>query len=543
MCDTTHTQPQLLAYATKLGLVGKGRNAYGGIKSPSKKKTDLCATINKALGAGVSKRTKTTHAAKEATDALIMKQVERSDTRLFTRESEITGPPPTMQMCVDSACSKKEHCARSMFMRKCHLKGDYLTRFVQLMDIFFDTRTTGTTLLSTDKNTKENLTTIPISDILHDVAMSNYYGLSYEILNEIDIYILKAGYTSQLALLYFVIIAQKKLKQGFDPSALYFIMAQPTPLVEKIGEMRTHHEEMAYDGSISLSGKQKIAVVGGSIAIALAGIALGSHLTGREGALSVKWYQNIFKNIGAYFQGEQPKSSLGAMGKVENLQKDMLARMRELSDGSYTESQLADKAFAELKPAEQLLLQKYVNVAFAAGTNTSPLNPSNPTGQVFHKFLAAKQLPALTPAATPHFAGERTPLSVIDTLDAEAMAEAAVAAQAAAAKAAEAVATATTHATGQKAIKDLSALQEKFENAKEAATAAARAATAAESVALRKLSLTEAQLKYAQGRSTLLLPHGVKLKFNNPSITGGWFGEGGLSVGGAAYLDHRADLA
>ena len=368
MCDSTMTQPQLLAYATKMGLVGKGGNDYGGIKSPSKKKPDLCATINKALGAGVAKRTERTGRSRaatfkqEASEAVVLEKTNANDAKLYALEAAIRGPTPTMKTCVDSTCSETTHCSSSMFRNKCHLKGDYLTRFVQLMNVFYDTRVPGTTLLTTDANTKKNLTDVAVTDVLHDISKSNYFGLGAPALAEIDTY-LKEVYVKQLALLYFVIIAHKKLKQGFDPDALKFIMVQDKPLIVMIKEAREHHVRMKADGSLSLSGKQKIAIAGATVAFGLAAYAGGSHYLGHEGTLSLKWYQEIVSRA----MGTTRVNP--TYNRAEDLRRELLEKM---SVGSGNEQHRFNTAMESLSSADQEFVRETSTLIAGLRPDQSP---------------------------------------------------------------------------------------------------------------------------------------------------------------------------
>ena len=310
MCDQTQSAKKLLAQATKMGLLS-GKNAYGGIKSPSKRKGDLCATINQALGAGVQKRGAVSKNADKAVlrDAVVIATVDSSDNTLFAKESAITGPPITRKMCVDSDCSTTDHCTRSTFMSRCHLKEEYLQRFVEFMDDFAQPRETDPTLAAEESalppvvaRAVHNLKQVPVSDILHDMVKSNYFQLCDKARYEINGYVSeyfalrKYTYADKLALLYFVVIARDKLQQGIDPSTVFFVMVQPKSLAGKIAGMRSAERELKYDGTTSVSGKQKVVMASFAVALTLAGYAAGAHLTGNTGVLSAAWYQNILSS-------------------------------------------------------------------------------------------------------------------------------------------------------------------------------------------------------------------------------------------------------
>ena len=309
MCDSTLSAKVLLAEADRLGLIS-GNNVYG-IRSASKRKTDVCAALNKVAAAGVVKRAVTQRqptivSGRAGFDMVKQNREEEYALKaLWLKEAALTGPEPSssQSMCFDIDCSTNAHCENSMFRNNCHIKDQFLRDFIARVNNFQSNARQSTTL-----HRDPQLTDIPAADILHDLVKSDYYQLSIHAKTAINYYIKNEySFADLLALTYFVVVAQANLKIGFPEARIVEVMDAEHPFATKVAALQILAKGLEPTGIASYATKKNMALA----AVAMAGMLYGGHkaakyfdyagldpvVTYAQDTRGWKWGAEVYDNI------------------------------------------------------------------------------------------------------------------------------------------------------------------------------------------------------------------------------------------------------
>ena len=185
------------------------------------------------------------------------KAVRQEVKTVNSEEMKIPGPDMSGKTCAETGCSNAKHCAKN-FLRSCKLKATYLNDIV------------ATVNLAQDKAISplhaKILREIPVTDILHDISKTNYFGLSINSRNAIDLVLESEPYVNQLAFLYFVILGHGKLVNLFPTQPVFDELHEKTAFTTKTAKLKTLAKGLDSKGRASRLTLKNVALAGAAMA-------------------------------------------------------------------------------------------------------------------------------------------------------------------------------------------------------------------------------------------------------------------------------------